>query len=54
MEKIEANGLQISLFKRKNDDYISLTDIARYKSDTPADVIKTWLRSKDTIQYLGV
>lgn len=54
MDKIEANGLQISLFKGKNDDYISLTDIARYKSDTPADVIKTWLRSKDTIQYLGV
>ncbi|MDW3988265.1 KilA-N domain-containing protein [Staphylococcus saprophyticus] len=54
MDKLNVNGNQISLFKTKDDDYISLTDIARYKSDTPADVIKTWLRSKDTIQFLGV
>ncbi|MEX3426362.1 KilA-N domain-containing protein [Staphylococcus hominis] len=54
MEKIEANGQQITLFNNNDNDYISLTDIARYKSDTPADVIKSWLRSKDTIQFLGV
>ena len=35
------------------DDYISLTDIARYRSDEPKDVIKNWLRSKATIEFLG-
>lgn len=36
------------------DDYISLTDIARYRSDEPKDVIKNWMRSKSTIEYLGL
>ena len=36
------------------DDYISLTDIARYRSDEPKDVIKNWLRSKATIEFLGL
>lgn len=36
------------------EDYISLTDIARYRSDEPKDVIKNWLRSKSTIEYLGL
>ena len=37
------------------DDYFSLTDIARYKkSEAPADVVKNWLRRKDTIEFIGV
>lgn len=36
------------------DDYISLTDIARYRSDEPKDVVKNWLRSKSTIEFLGL
>lgn len=36
-------------------DFISLTDIARYKSpDAPADVIKNWLRSRSMIELLGL
>ncbi|UFA53806.1 KilA-N domain-containing protein [Staphylococcus aureus] len=54
MSKINAQGQQITLFKNKNDDYISLTDIAKYKSEEPNDVIKNWLRSKDTLEFLGV
>lgn len=35
-------------------DYISLTDIARYKrGSSPADIIKNWLRTKNTIEFLG-
>lgn len=52
MDKINAIGQQITLFKNENDDYISLTDIAKYKSEDPNDVIKNWLRSKDTIEFL--
>lgn len=37
------------------DDYFSLTDIARYKnSEAPADVVKNWLRRKDTIEFIGL
>ena len=35
-------------------DYISLTDIARYKSDEQSDAIKNWMRIKDTIEILGL
>ncbi|MFO7831756.1 MAG: KilA-N domain-containing protein [Desulfuromonadaceae bacterium] len=41
--------------KIAKEDFISLTDIARYKSpDAPADVIKNWLRSRSTIELLGL
>ena len=52
---IEAKGLQITLHTTANRvDYISLTDIAKYKSDTPADVVKNWMRSRETIEFLGL
>ncbi len=52
---IEAKGLQIALHTTANRaDYISLTDIAKYKSDTPADVVKNWMRSRETIEFLGL
>lgn len=36
-------------------EYISLTDIAKFRSaDTPADIIKNWLRSRNTIDLLGL
>lgn len=54
--KIEVNGVQISVVSRMRDaDYISLTDIAKYRNKTaPADVVKNWLRRKDTIEFLGL
>ncbi len=39
----------------ERDDYISLTDIAKFRSpDAPADIIKNWLRSRSTIDLLGL
>lgn len=53
--KIEAQGLEIQVYTKDfRNDYISLTDIAKYKSDEPNDVIRNWLRNKDTIQFLGL
>ena len=34
-------------------DYISLTDLARHKSDEPNAVIANWMRNRNTIEYLG-
>ena len=54
-EQISAKGLAIQIYTEDfKNDYISLTDIARYKSDEPFIVINNWLRSKDTIEFLGL
>ena len=38
-----------------DDDYISLTDIARYKNPhEPKDVVSNWMRLRNTIVYLGI
>jgi hypothetical protein len=54
--KINANGSEITVVSKigQESDYISLTDIAKYKSDEPNDVIKNWLRNRDTIEFLGL
>ena len=54
MKRINTQGLQIYTFSQDNNDYISLTDIARYKNqDEPKDVIKNWTRNRSTIEFLG-
>ena len=53
--KINANGTEIRVISSFNNDYISLTDIAKYKNhDDPAGVIANWLRNRGTIDYLGL
>lgn len=52
---INANGQVITVISSGNEnDYISLTDIARYKSDEPTAAIQNWMRNKDTIEFLGL
>lgn len=52
MSKIVVKNLIINI---KDNEFISLTDIARYgNSSEPNDVIRTWLRSKGTISFLGL
>ena len=52
--KIEVQGTEITIFKGESDDYISLTDIPRYKdSANTDDIIKNWLRNRNTIELLG-
>ena len=55
-EKLNANGVEIRTVLGINEqDYISLTDIAKYKnSDFPADVVKNWMRIRNTIEFLGL
>ena len=54
MAKIIVQGSDISVLTLEERDYISLTDIARYKSDDPASVIGNWMRNRNTIEYLGI
>lgn len=53
MKKIIVQGKDIGIISK--DVYISLTDIARYRNpDEPKDVVKNWMRSKSTIEFLGL
>ncbi|MEG1258690.1 MAG: KilA-N domain-containing protein [Akkermansia sp.] len=52
---ISAKGMQISVVSDGGyDDYISLTDIAKYKSEEPAATIQNWMRNRDVIEFLGL
>jgi hypothetical protein len=52
-KKIEVKGTEIAIFKGDTEDFISLTDIARYKdSSNTDDIIKNWLRNRNTIELL--
>lgn len=55
-ETIEAKGFSIQLYTEDfKNDYISLTDIARYKNqEEPNVVVANWMRTFNTIEYLGI
>ncbi len=52
---LAVQGVTIAVQNRSNQDYISLTDIARYRnSQEPFAVINNWMRSRSTIEFLGL
>lgn len=54
-ETIHANGIDIEIYTQDfENEFISLTDIARYKSDDPTAVIQNWMRNRDVIEFLGL
>jgi hypothetical protein len=53
--QIDVQGLQIGFIQLEQKDYICITDIAKHKNpDAPRDIIKNWIRSKNTIELLGL
>ena len=55
-ETIEAKGFTIQVYTEDfMNDYVSLTDIARYKNkEEPNVVVANWMRNYSTIEYLGI
>jgi len=54
-KKINIWDKEINFYKQKDEDYISLTDIARYKDKERTDyIISNWLRNRNTIEFLGI
>jgi len=53
-KKIEVKGQEITVFYAKEQDFLSLTDIAKHKSDDPSAVIANWMRNRNTIEFLGI
>lgn len=53
-KSIHVKGTEIVILSSSDTDYISLTDIARYKDpDHIDDIIKNWMRNRNTIELLG-
>ena len=52
---IEVQGAVITVLSGQREDYISLTDIARYKDSERTDyLIQNWMRNRNTIEFLGL
>jgi len=52
---IKVKNQNVSIFYKEDNDYISLTDIARTKNnDEPKDVVKNWFRNRSTVEFLGL
>lgn len=52
---INVNENNISILRNNEEDYISLTDIARLKNvNNPSDVVKKWMSNHDTIEFVGL
>jgi hypothetical protein len=55
ISKIEVKDTAIKTMQKDGIDYICITDIAKQKNSVePKDVVKNWLRSKNTLEYLGL
>lgn len=53
-KKINVKGFDVVLYQNKEEDFISLTDIAKYKDSKRTDyIIQNWLRNRNTIELLG-
>ena len=54
-DTIHANGKDIRMYTMDfENDFISLTDIAKYKSDDANATICNWMRTRETIEFLGL
>lgn len=52
---IEVQGASVAVISQNRQDIICLTDIAKFKNpDHPDDVIRNWLRNRNTVEFLGI
>ena len=53
--EVSVKGTVVTVLAHREQDYISLTDIAKYKEPDRADhVIQNWMRNRNTIEFLGI
>ena len=54
-EIINAKGIEIGIYTTDfQNEYVSLTDIAKYRSIEPRITIHNWLRGRDIVEFLGL
>lgn len=53
--KLNVNEIEIVLYKHNKEEYISLTDMAKYRdSERTNYIIQNWMRTRNTIEFLGL
>lgn len=53
-KKIKVKGIEIVTFQKSDSDYISLTDIAKYKNaEATGLVISHWMSTRYTVEFMG-
>ncbi len=53
--KLNVNNIEIVLYKQNEDEFISLTDMAKFRdSERTNYIIQNWMRTRNTIEFLGL
>ena len=53
--KIVVRGLEIVVFKNLQEDFISLTDLARHRDAERSDyILQNWMRNRSAIEFMGL
>lgn len=54
-ETVTVQGTEIAVLTHRQDDYISLTDMAKHKNaEIPATVISHWMSTVFSVNYMGL
>lgn len=54
-KKLTVQGAEVKVLTQADDDFISLTDIARFRDADRTDyLVQNWLRNRNTIEFLGI
>ncbi|HET6387138.1 MAG TPA: KilA-N domain-containing protein [Armatimonadota bacterium] len=52
---IEVQGTSVTILSEQGEDYVCLTDIARFRNpEATDDLIRSWLRNRNTVEFLGI
>lgn len=55
MSKVTVLKREVRITSLEKEDYICLTDIAKYRNaDDPRFIIQNWMRSRSTVEFLGI
>ena len=53
--KLKVNEIEIVLLQKNEEEYISLTDMARFRdSERTNYIIQNWMRTRSTVEFLGL
>ena len=54
-KKLNVNEIEIVLYKRNEEEFISLTDMAKFRdSERTNYIIQNWMRTRSTIEFIGL
>jgi len=54
-KKINVKGLEVVTFKKDERDYISLSDIAKFKDSERSDyIVQNWMRTRSAVEFMGL